>query len=358
MSLLMYMKRHNLWHKVGSRWKTWLLPESQIVRISEGDEGERFLMVLRVVEGAALCWPCVQQDGGFFRIDMDASRLVWHTSFDIDSVSVVPCKVLSPIRLLRDGLDVRSGFVFWKSEPFVPLLKWHARSCFAGLQEWVLKQLAIELSVDLNSVPTTEGADVADGYAMTLMGAVFPLLDEESAQRHVCARVMKDSAHHDSYTNDLSTDVVADVVLAGDQKDVNTFVKEHVKLKAARAVRRDALLRTIKSTHGAIATAGVTPAATKKAAAAKQKEDEKKRDHWRAEMLAHPHDAVMKAKPKNLRCVVDRVNGRYLVSSLVHKPKSVSWTRRGHEVAATTTVTLMWCMEHDISGAATPAMYI
>ena len=118
-----------------------------------------------------------------------------------------------------------------------------------------------------------------------------------------------------------------DCFLSGEQWDTVNLVKEYeqarrVQSEATRNVRR--------------AVAEAYPRAYRVVQTAKAQEVTKaaKKKRWQAEFLENPSAVVLRDAPQGAYVLKDDFKGRYRVAMKPMGPKSLSWTIRGHDLAA------------------------
>lgn len=326
---------------------TWFLPEGELVRRIGTELAS---LVLRVVEGAALCWPMRQRASDTFFVETDAPSLQWHVVLDHEEWEILPVAPLSPMHMRGMKQDI---IMLQATGSPAPLLCWLASNGFRGIPEGALRRLAGELGLEnLHSLPTP-GAEISDGIALALMTRVWPELSQEDALSLVLLRAGAEPTKS-AYMEDLTEECIYDTVLAKDQKDSATMLKEYEKQKQAQAMRTRCTKELVTKHWGGAASAAAAAAKkpTKKQLQQEARASEALRARWRCQLSSHPHTSVVEAAPPGARVCVDQVNGRYLMTYPGEARKSVSWTGRGHEAAAVAALSVMWQWHAERTGAA------
>lgn len=330
----------------------WLLPESHFVRRCGTDD---LSLVLRVVEGSALCWPAKQVASNMYAVEVDEPALVWHTAFDYNDWEVLPLSPLSPMHMFLHGwFAAPTSVLFGSTSPPVPLLHWQATRGFKGVSEGALRRLADELRLEWHSISIPDG-DSSDCIALALMKRVWPELCEGSALSIILQRGCgRDVAA--GYIDDLTEDCIYDTVLAKDQKDSAAMLKDYHTKKAARAARVQVTKELVKKAWEKVASAAVQAAKkpTKQQMRSQASSLAASRARWRTQVTRQPHESIQAALPPLARVCIDRVNGRYLCTYPERSRRSISWTVRGEEAAVTSALVVMWRWHRDATGQEPP----
>lgn len=127
MELLAYLNEHSLWEYSCSAWQVLLLLEGGIICDRSGQD-ERYGLVVRVLEGAALIRPASRVASDMIELDIKG-RLEWKVVLVAGSFDVLPVECLSPLGAIAAGwCATRSAHCF---APWAPPR--HCCSTRAGL---------------------------------------------------------------------------------------------------------------------------------------------------------------------------------------------------------------------------------
>ena len=134
-ALLAHLHKNVGFDEASAAWKTWFLPEGQVVRErSDGFVG----LVLKVVEGAALLWPVSRLASETWALDREATELAWLFVFDFDGLEVLQGQLQPPIAMKLAGWANLQKPV-WKGGSWVSLMDWQAPLAYSGVPEAALR---------------------------------------------------------------------------------------------------------------------------------------------------------------------------------------------------------------------------
>lgn len=351
--LLLYLHANNCWEEASAAWHAWLLPEGHLIF----DKSDNYAgLVVKVVEWAALTWRAQREAEDMWTLDRNAEALDWRVVFGASSVEVMNSELLSPLhaRLLQWSSPAAP---IWRVSGSRPLLDFHRSRGYTGVPEMALRELADTLGVEAPAAGDFESATTSDVFALSMMRYQDPELDEAEATSILLQRRDANDTKSGSYLDDLTEDMVLDVCVVGDQRDMQGYLKEYTKLKSERQGRRAAVVNLVKKVLAKAASASKAVAlATKKqeVTLAKQRAAEKQR--FDADLESSAADFVMKHKPADAKVHVGIANGRFLCVYPQRKPRSYSWTDRGEAKAVQLALRQLWEWHTESTGIVAPAL--
>jgi hypothetical protein len=350
LQLLLYMHKTGSWDLVGSAWHVSFLPVGQVLQDEDANE---LFMVLKIFSGAALVWPLAEAGTNLYQLDLGA-RLQWKVVLTNADIVVLPTRVVSPLHGFLRKLPDLAGFPFGVTGKKVDYLKWQAQQGFAGVPEQALKKLCEDR--DLTGVPDPALTDhsAADQMALALMMLLLPNLDQHVAQNRMFKRRLQQDELAMSYLDDMSEDMIMDVVLAGDQQDAKGFIQKREQAQARRVATAATVRKTVEHFYQ-VKMPNVKKAATKAQQKVEAKRLEQKKARFYADLAANAVQTLHAEKPAVAKVFVDDPNGRF---RLFYKPfhdRSISWTTRGQADAVLMSLRQLWAWNATVTGEGAPA---
>eukprot|EP00971_Amphidinium_carterae_P351842 6492303-Amphidinium_carterae.1 len=310
-------------------------------------------MVLKVFEVAAVVWPLKLQ-GKFWTFDLSITELSWVVVLSTQFLYVVPSAVMSPCQIIRKGIKQgATSYLFMVTGAEVSLPEYQASVGFTGVGEHVLTLLCEE-----NQIPTPDGALTGKSYqaqlAMSLMFHYMPSMTESSAMAALLSKGTNNPVPKEDYLDDFDEGMVADVVLAGDQKLAKAFLTDRDKVKVKRQTKVKEVQEIVEQCFKVRANCACcdhlkAPApklkAKASAGAAQARIYANIEEKYRVE--------VMTNIPPGGSCVCDDENGRFKISYGTNS-KSVSWTHRGQQACVQIALATLWTWHNAATGQVCP----
>lgn len=350
LQLLLHMHKTKSWDWVGGSWHVSFLPVGQVLLDEVANE---FFMVLKVLDGAALLWPLAQAGANLYQLDLEA-RLQWKVVLEEAAIVVLPTRVLSPVHCFLRKLPDMAGFAFGVTGQKVHYLKWQAQQGFANVPEHALKKLCEDRCLAGVPDPALTDHSAADQMALALMMLLLPGLEQHVAQNRMFKRKLQQDELAQSYLDDMSEDMIMDVVLTGDQQEAKGFIQKREQAQARRVATAASVKKTVAHFYQ-VKQENVKKAATKAQAKAEAKRLEQKKARFYADLAANSVQALQAEKPAAAKVFVDDANGRF---RLFYKPfhdRSISWTTRGQADAVLMSLKQLWEWNLAATGEGAPA---
>lgn len=353
MELLAQLHENDLWEYSGNSWQVALLPEGGIIIDSSGGT-ERYGMVVRIFDGAALVWPAERVANDMVELDL-TSRLQWKIVVDSEAFAVLPTECLSPLGAIAVGWSAaRIGPLFRATGPAEPLLQFQGRVGWKGVPEIVMRKLMTMLEVQMPDTSDIPNCSLAEAMAAALSLKVCEQhMDRATMQEILLGRLLNDEIVEQGFLDDLSDEMVNDVVLMKDQRDARQFLKAREEAKTKRECRRRQALKLVETV---VKVAGASkPKQLKAPAPAKTAtKDAKQQSRVYADMDDEPIRLLLLHKPDRAKVVADSFNGRYRLWYPGGLLKSVSWTGRGHLEAVRVALKQLWQWEQSATDRGAP----
>ena len=196
------------------------------------------------------------------------------------------------------------------------------------------------------SVPPGEEEDVdrKTQLALACIAAIKPDMKSEEVAQKINQGYLLENP--DCYAElNFDEDALNDVLDKGEAKKISEYIAHVEKSKA----KKEVVMQTREKFMGTYFK--VSPAPKPSAAA-------KKQPRWLPDMdkgtTGKIFEWILKHTPSDIDIQCDDYNGRWRVISPLNLWRSVSWTKRGHKVAAMEVVHQAWLYEKDWSGHSAP----
>ena len=343
---------------VSKSWMTSLLPPRQVVLIRKTPSSPvKGFYILWNAGRAALAWPC-KYDGIHVRLKPDVSQLesVILTGLEDTLVKVLPTYGASPLRCLvnrRLGKDVKAiGCQMQHGDP-VPLMEWHHRRGFAGVDEKTLRILCGKWKAPALPVECQVEGQESDRLALQLVLKTEPKISPEDLDDVLHRRcALEDAVPEEPEEIDQA---ILDDVLQMKDRQVAQERKQESKAKAISAAnRRRSLHKLVCKTAPHIGKSK----ARKHLQAVKKRYDSflKKDPHVFSKPLDPATDIYNVLKPDGAKIFKDLVAQRFYVHhvDIPGSRKNFAWTRRGLRAAMAMTLQQAWAWETEIHGGECP----
>jgi hypothetical protein len=332
---------------VDDAWKSRFVPEGQTV-VFHGDGMTVGRFAIANLGASALCWPMLFKDG-LFHLEDDVDKideLPWCSVSDFKKTYIVPCDVVSPAHILIEKPGVRPRIAARVAGKPELLLLWQARHGFGGVPEWAMKKLYAELDLDLPDVQATKEDLVEAELACGLMAHLVPALTDIDCTEILAGRLIHPEAKYVGEAITIDDTLLDDCMMQKDARDIKKTIKKCESLARKDARASDKAFEIVHR---------IAPGLKKgkhdkeknvaKLVAARSKKD----DRWWACIKGNIEE-ILALKPQDGNAVADDANGRFFVSHKKVKGsrKSVSWTKRGMDLAVQEALQLLWDWERDV----------
>lgn len=266
MSLMMECHRRGGWALASEAWRSTVLPTHQIVVQEQPDGTALPFFVLSSTMSAALLWPMERVHGHCFTFRLHSTSQ-WMPVFGLRMWKALPWKIVSPLRcFLTSGFPADSLGIGAFCEPPVDILKFQAGRVFQGAPEMSLKKLCAELGCNTIAAGDTS-VDAETCMAVDLMRNLLPTLDQSEANGILLQRLQADTTLCDATLKEFATgDMLGDVILPGDQREINRFVEDMGDAKSRRKELMPKVVEHIAKTfpkRGRAQSSAVAQAASK-----------------------------------------------------------------------------------------------
>jgi hypothetical protein len=326
------------WHLAASAWKAQLAPEGHL--LAEKATSTVFI-IIKALEHAFLAWPAKRLTEKFWTLEK-VKKLQWKTMVDFDTFKVVPTRFVSPLHLFASG-QKEIPQVVWKvvGKP-QPLLTHHARNGFAHISEGVMQKVYIDKGWE--EPPVARGdADRRQEIALGLMSKIEPETTQEAALEAI--RRAHLLAHPDAGCElQINQEMLRDVVLAGEQAKFVDFMKD-AEAAQAKAEKRHKQARVAVARHFTKKQAGAARGGRRAAPRWQAREGERVEEVLG--FITSHAPAVGSIHP-------DASNGRWFLVHPLLGRKSISWSERGHSLAAGMCLHQLWSWHMEASGGDPP----
>ncbi len=338
-------------------WQTGLVPEGECVIVRPPLPDLQAWLALGNHGCACLSFPIKRHEGDFLVLHFTseaARHLEYKYVQNFKDVFILPTTPVSPLHCLvmqRSKPHLQVGLQLKIVGKPIQLIDFQAERGFANVKEAVMRKLYLELEVP-EMTSSDDSVSSEDVLAAGLVLARKPKITQPEFAGIMHTRKMLESGHEKDECEELSQEVLDDVLNASDRSHIQAGRKAMQEEKAKRNQRRKAVARLLLEMESKLPKGKATK---QKAATKAEKQRKEKGERWWAS-IPGDMEAVLQYKPENAIVTSDDANGRFLCRHLLIKGsrQSVSWTRRGMDAAVAIVLRLCWEWEVEVSGIDCP----
>lgn len=212
------------------------------------------------------------------------------------------------------------------------------------MPESALRKVMTMLEVEMPDTSDIPDCSPAEAVAAALSLKVCEQeMCAQALQEMLLGRLLNDDSVDQGFLDNLSDEMVNDVVLLKDQRDSRKFLQSRQEAISKRECRR----RQASASRSAAKKAAPKPKPTKAG--------NKLQSRVYAGMDDEPFRILLAHKPGAARVIADAFNGRYRLSCLGGYLRSVSWTGRDHGEAIRVALEQVWQWEEAATRRGIPA---
>lgn len=355
---VMYLWRTGQWEEAHSHWQAMLLPEFQVIRANEIDKEEKYYFVIKVFEAGAIVWPLVRVALDILSFDLsDGAALEWFFVLSTDNLMVQPTSTHSPLFFALKKWPLEGALRLSMEGQPAPLLDWQAQSGFAGVPEGVLSRLMDKHNVPKLPIEKSAGCDAKHSLIIALLAHFLPGLSKDQLVSLLLKGDLADHSHESGYLDDLTNDLVMDVVLAGDMKEATKFIKERQAARANRNARKVSVQSLVQRHLDEFEKAKVKQPAKRQVVQLSKKADADRLRYVSA-LDMKPLEVLFAWKPNAAKVSIDNREGRFRLTYPGVKGASFAWGGRGQKEAVKLALNQMWTWETTATGREPPAFLL
>lgn len=330
------------WHLAAEVWRSRLVPAGQFL---VDEQGGQVWLVVKSFSHGFVCWPASQVFEGTWAPDTQVRQLVWKFCSDFDGpLKILPTQVCSPLRSWL-AHSQPCGIVSRATGDPMPIRKWLCANGFPSAPEWLPKKfLEDEMG---QKVPDHAGSgDYRAELAMLCIKAVEPTASVETVVKSLRKAHSIENGEH---SNMMMVDEVMmrDVLVQTEAVEMRLYLKS-LSVAKARLDMHVCKVDERVHAHFKAGRSSKTAAGNKSQTAAPR---------WLPGKLDETAGAtawILKHRPNCAAIEEDSYNGQWRLHYPGRPSRSISWTQRGHEVAAKLSVWHLWTAHREASGAEPP----
>lgn len=353
--LILYLSRTGRWAEAEFSWQIRLVPEFQILRVNEPSAVEKYNFVVKVLDGAAIVWPLSRLSVDTFGFDIgEGVRFEWLIVLSYQNLMIQPAFAYSPLHCLVKQWPFKGTLVFTSTDVPLPLLDWQAGNGFVGVPEGVQRRLLAKLEAPEIPIEDSAGCEAKHCLTMALLEHFFPDMDREKALTLLLKGDAEENKVDAGYLDDITTEMVMDVVLAGEQKGAADFIKTRKAAKSGRESRRASFKSLVQRRFDDSDKPKAKPL-SKRQQVQLSKKAETDRTRYIELLRDKPLEVLLGNKPEAARVCIDNREGRFRLSYPGAKGMSFAWGERGQAEAVKLSWRQMWKWEKNERGREPPS---
>lgn len=348
-ALLLHGYENQCWDKLGGSWRSFFVPEGQVI-----SKDEFAYLVVKVLKGVVVGWPVLRPGDSIAKLAEKPDELKIIPVLDLTNFDVIPTEVVSPLHQYIKN-PRRAPSLLWNitGQP-QHVLEWQAAQGFAHVPENSLKKLVDEKCTDVDEhLAECHDLKYSHKLALMLMMVYLPELSYEEALAKLLRRSVHELAPEASWLEEIDDEQVADCVLIGEQKETKSIVEDRAKASAKQASDK-ASVRELCRTFFPRAKQAAQKALTKAKAKALAKKKQLDQRRLYAALEGDVTTTLKKELPSTVRITQDDKNGRWLIAHPDFRQKSVSWTLRGQLAGSLLVLKVAWGWHQSITGGEIP----